>query len=71
MLGEWPTAIEDVINTFQNQQIPNVTNETQLWIMLEILQAIPEEVCIQLYIVYTILNKYDDKFSYLHRLLLY
>lgn len=44
MLGEWPTAIEDVINTFQNQQIPNVTNETQLWIMLEILQAIPEEV---------------------------
>ncbi|XP_065354856.1 importin-13 [Calliphora vicina] len=44
MLGEWPTAIEDVINTFQNQQIPNVTNETQLWIMLEILQAIPEEM---------------------------
>lgn len=44
MLGEWPTAIEDVINTFQNEQIPNVTKETQLWIMLEILQAIPEEV---------------------------
>ena len=44
MLGEWPTAIEDVINTFQNQQIPNVTKEMQLWIMLEVLQAIPEEV---------------------------
>lgn len=48
MLGEWPSAIEDVINTFQNQQIPNVTNETQLWIMLEVLQAIPEEVRINL-----------------------
>lgn len=44
MLGEWPTAIEDVINTFQTQQIPNVTKEMQLWIMLEVLQAIPEEV---------------------------
>lgn len=44
MLSEWPSAIEDVINTFQNQQIPNVSNETQLWIMLEVLQAIPEEV---------------------------
>ncbi|XP_055905627.1 importin-13 [Eupeodes corollae] len=44
MLGEWPTAIEDVINTFQNQQIPNVTKEMQLWIMLEVLQAIPEEM---------------------------
>lgn len=44
MLSEWPSAIEDVINTFQNQQIPNVSNETQLWILLEVLQAIPEEV---------------------------
>lgn len=44
MLGEWSTAIEDVINTFQNEQIPNVNKEMQLWIMLEVLQAIPEEV---------------------------
>uniref|UniRef100_A0A1B0G997 Importin-13 n=1 Tax=Glossina morsitans morsitans TaxID=37546 RepID=A0A1B0G997_GLOMM len=44
MLNDWPTAIEDVINTFQNQQIPNVTKEMQLWIMLEVLQAIPEEM---------------------------
>ncbi|XP_037947984.1 importin-13 [Teleopsis dalmanni] len=44
MFNEWPTAIEDVINTFQNQQIPNVSKEMQLWIMLEILQAIPEEM---------------------------
>ncbi|XP_073817967.1 importin-13-like protein cdm [Musca autumnalis] len=44
MLSEWPNAIEDVINIFQNQQIPNVSNETQLWILLEVLQAIPEEM---------------------------
>lgn len=44
MLGEWPTAIEDIISTFQQQQIPNVSAETQLWIMIEILQGIPEEV---------------------------
>ncbi|XP_011208225.2 importin-13 isoform X1 [Bactrocera dorsalis] len=44
MLGEWSTAIEDVINTFQNEQIPNVNKEMQLWIMLEVLQAIPEEM---------------------------
>ncbi|XP_053959209.1 importin-13 [Anastrepha ludens] len=44
MIGEWSTAIEDVINTFQNQQIPNVNKEMQLWIMLEVLQAIPEEM---------------------------
>uniref|UniRef100_W8B5B8 Importin-13 n=1 Tax=Ceratitis capitata TaxID=7213 RepID=W8B5B8_CERCA len=44
MLEEWPTAIEDVISTFQNQQIPNVNKEMQLWIMLEVLLAIPEEL---------------------------
>lgn len=44
MLKDWPTAIEDVLNTFQSQQIPNVTPETQLWIMLEVLSGIPEEV---------------------------
>ncbi|CAD7092399.1 unnamed protein product [Hermetia illucens] len=43
MLKDWPTAIEDVLNTFQSQQIPNVTPETQLWIMLEVLSGIPEE----------------------------
>ena len=44
MLADWPTAIEDVINTFKNQQIPNVSSDMQLWIMLEILEGIPEEV---------------------------
>ncbi|XP_016949181.1 importin-13 [Drosophila biarmipes] len=43
MLGEWPGAIEEVINTFQNQRMPNVSADVQLWIMLEVLQAIPEE----------------------------
>ncbi|XP_055377446.1 importin-13 [Condylostylus longicornis] len=43
MLGEWNTAIEDIINTFKNLQIPNVTADMQLWIMLEVLQGIPEE----------------------------
>lgn len=44
MLTEWNTAIEDVINIFQNQQIPNVSPNMQLWIVLEVLQGIPEEV---------------------------
>ncbi|XP_055715027.1 importin-13, partial [Phlebotomus papatasi] len=43
MLEEWPTAIEDVTNTFQNQQLPNLSVNTQVWIMMEILGGIPEE----------------------------
>ncbi|KAH8295021.1 hypothetical protein KR018_005942 [Drosophila ironensis] len=43
MLDEWPRAIEEVIETFRNQRMPNVTSDIQLWIMLEVLQAIPEE----------------------------
>lgn len=43
MLDDWPRAIEEVIETFQNQRMPNVTSDIQLWIMLEVLQAIPEE----------------------------
>lgn len=55
MLSEWPTAIEDIISTFQQQQIPNVSAETQLWIMIEILQGIPEEV--RVFFIY--LKKHD------------
>lgn len=44
MLKEWPTAIEDVTNTFQNLQLPNITQNTQIWIMLEVLCGIPDEV---------------------------
>lgn len=44
MILTQPTAIEDIINTFQSQQMPNVSQETQSWILMEILGAIPEEV---------------------------
>ncbi|XP_068155353.1 importin-13 [Drosophila tropicalis] len=40
---DWPNAIEEVIDTFQQHRIPNVSVDIQLWIMLEVLQAIPEE----------------------------
>ncbi|XP_034486188.1 importin-13 [Drosophila innubila] len=43
MLEDWPCAIEEVIDTFQRQRIPNVTVDVQLWIMLEVLLGIPEE----------------------------
>lgn len=44
MISEHPTAIEDIVNTFQSQQMPNVNQGTQSWILMEILGAIPEEV---------------------------
>lgn len=44
MLTDYPSAIEEIVNTFQNQQMPNVSQETQSWILMEILGAIPEEV---------------------------
>lgn len=43
MLPEWPTAIEEVVSTFQNQQLPNINPTTQMWILMEVLGAIPEE----------------------------
>ncbi|KAJ6635779.1 Importin-13 [Pseudolycoriella hygida] len=44
MIMEWPTAITDVVNTFQNQKLPNVNENTQVWIMMEVLCGVPEEV---------------------------
>lgn len=44
MIRVWPTAIEDVTNTFQNQQLPNLNANTQIWIMMEVLCGIPDEV---------------------------
>lgn len=44
MISEHPNAIEDIVNTFQNEQMPNVSQETQSWILMEILGAVPEEV---------------------------
>lgn len=51
MLREWPTAIEDVTATFQNQQLPNLSSNTQIWIMMEVLCGIPEEVLSNLKII--------------------
>lgn len=44
MITEHPNAIEDIVNTFQSEQMPNVNQETQSWILMEILGAVPEEV---------------------------
>lgn len=43
MLKEWPSAINDVINMFQNEQLPNITRHTQLWILFDVLSGVPEE----------------------------
>ncbi|EDV91246.1 importin-13 [Drosophila grimshawi] len=43
MLEDWPCAIEEVVETFQRQRMPNVSAEVQLWILLEVLLGIPEE----------------------------
>lgn len=45
-ITDHPTAIEDIVSTFQSQQMPNVNQETQSWILMEILGAIPEEVTV-------------------------
>lgn len=44
MVAEDPSAIDDIINTFQTQQLPNINSNTQFFIMLEVLAGIPEEV---------------------------
>lgn len=44
MISEHPNSIEDIVNTFQSEQMPNVSQETQSWILMEILGAVPEEV---------------------------
>lgn len=43
MIKDWPTAIEDVTNAFQTQQLPNLNANIQIWIMMEVLCGIPEE----------------------------
>lgn len=44
MLPEHSTAIDDIVETFQNQQMPNVSPDAQTWIFLDILGGIPLEV---------------------------
>ncbi|CRL02034.1 CLUMA_CG015289, isoform A [Clunio marinus] len=45
MLKEWPSALNDVINMFQNQQLPNLSQHTQLWILFDVLSGVPDESC--------------------------
>lgn len=44
MLADCPTAIEEIINILQTEQLPNIDSNSQLWILFEILGGIPEEV---------------------------
>lgn len=44
MASEWPTSIEDVIRTFQYEKISENSTNMQIWIMLEVLNAIPDGV---------------------------
>lgn len=45
MLKEWPSAISEVIDMFQNRQLQNLTQQTQLWILFDVLSGVPEEAC--------------------------
>lgn len=40
----WPKAFEELVSSFQPQHLPNVEPERIVWILLEILTVIPEEV---------------------------
>lgn len=40
----WPKAFEELVSSFQPQHLPNVEPERVVWILLEILTVIPEEV---------------------------
>jgi hypothetical protein len=42
MLKEWPTAIQDVITMFQNEQLPNLNIQTQTWILFDVLTGVAE-----------------------------
>lgn len=52
MLKEWPSAISDVIDMFQNRQLANLTPQTQLWILFDVLSGVPEEACSVLTSIY-------------------
>ncbi|KAJ8931892.1 hypothetical protein NQ314_015161, partial [Rhamnusium bicolor] len=40
----WPKAFEELVSSFQPHHLPNVEPERVIWILLEILTVIPEEV---------------------------
>lgn len=43
MYEDWPTGVEDVSHSLQTHQLPNVEPKMQIWIMMEIMCAIPDE----------------------------
>lgn len=43
MYADWPSAVEDVSLSLQTHQLPNIEPKMQIWIMMEILCAIPDE----------------------------
>lgn len=44
----WPNAFEELVSSFQPQNLPNIESERVIWILLEILTVIPEEVIFNL-----------------------
>lgn len=40
----WPKAFEELVSSFQPHNLPNIESERVIWILLEILTVIPEEV---------------------------
>nr|CAI5818240.1 unnamed protein product [Callosobruchus analis] len=40
----WPNAFEELVSSFQPHHLPNVEPERVIWILLEILTVIPEEI---------------------------
>lgn len=42
--NHWPNAFEELVSSFQPHHLPGVEPERVVWILLEILTVIPEEV---------------------------
>lgn len=40
----WPNAIPELLFAFQPAQVPSIPPDKALWILLEVLTVIPEEV---------------------------
>lgn len=42
--NHWPKAFEELVSSFQPHHLPSVEPERVIWILLEILTVVPEEV---------------------------
>lgn len=45
MPGYWPNAIPELLAMFQSTDFQGLTPDRRVWILLEVLTVIPEEVC--------------------------